>query len=127
MQERARRKAEREKGRRAAAGATGRDQWLVINSQETSMPWVSLGISRGTFFRRKIAALRSSGDVAGSDSCETGPCPQREAMPGGRLRLKRNPTVYTPTIRATVTNSAELKTIRRPLQIKTGVGMSAAF
>ncbi|WP_417808796.1 hypothetical protein [Thioclava sp.] len=52
LDERARRKAGRECERRKAAGAVSRAEWLSEHSKESVQPWLELGISRSTYFRR---------------------------------------------------------------------------
>ena len=75
-QERARRKAERERNRRHDAGAVGREAWLKQNDQEKRKPWEALGMSRATYFRRKGAGTLPSDEASQSATeDETGPCP----------------------------------------------------
>ena len=49
-EERARRKASREKGRRQAAGAKSRDEWLSQNSASREQPWRAAGMSRTKWY-----------------------------------------------------------------------------
>ena len=98
-EERARRKAERERLRRQAGGAISREEWLKENSCERQRPWVEMGISRSTYFRRRKAGLivEPTGSATAA-AIETGPCPQQggSALPKapaeGRSRSAKNPT-----------------------------------
>lgn len=50
MEERARRKTTREKGRRQARGATSRGEWLAQNSTSREKPWARAGMSRTKWY-----------------------------------------------------------------------------
>ncbi|WP_246849391.1 DNA-primase RepB domain-containing protein [Rubellimicrobium arenae] len=73
-EERARRKAAREQERRQTAGAATREAWLETNDQERRQPWVELGISRRTYFRRRAAGTLCA-DQGATTEVGTGPCP----------------------------------------------------
>lgn len=49
-EERARRKASREKERRMASGATSREEWLSQNSTSREQPWKAAGMSRTKWY-----------------------------------------------------------------------------
>lgn len=97
--ERARRKAERECQRRRAAGAMSRGAWLEKNSREARQPWVELGMSRSTFYRRRKAGqIVEPVEPVTTADVETGPCP----LQGGSALPKapaegRSPAGSAPT------------------------------
>ena len=97
--ERARRKTERECQRRRAAGAMSREAWLEENDREARQPWVELGMSRSTFYRRRKAGqIVEPAKPTTTADVETGPCP----LQGGSALPKapaegRSPAVSAPT------------------------------
>lgn len=97
--ERARRKAERECQRRWATGAISREAWLERNSREARQPWLDLGISRSTYYRRlKAGQIVEPPKPATSAEVETGPCPQQggSALPKAPAE-GRSPFAKAPT------------------------------
>ena len=76
--ERARRKAERERLGRRAVGAASREDWLNENSRERQQPWTELGMSRSTYYRRiKAGQVVEPAKPARTADVETRPCPQQ--------------------------------------------------
>lgn len=96
--ERAKRKAQRECARRRAAGARPRAEWLEKNSRARRQPWLALGISKSTYYRR-LGAGQLNDQVQSEAACETdtGPCPQQggSAMPQAQAE-GRSPTAKAP-------------------------------
>jgi hypothetical protein len=64
-EERRRRKAERERARRKAAGAITRSDWLDANVPTATRPWEAEGISRATWYRRR--RLEAAADDGSDD------------------------------------------------------------
>lgn len=82
LTERQRRKAGKQRMRRAASGAVTRASYLAANAISRTKPWEAQGISRATWYRRQKAeaqtsTLRKAQEYLG----ETGPCP----LPGASL------------------------------------------
>jgi len=74
--ERKRRKALKERARRAASGAMSREDYLTANAISRTKPWVEAGVSRATWYRRRDAKKNVSGNEGQWDKTyETGPCP----------------------------------------------------
>lgn len=98
-EERARRKAERERLRQRAAGAVAREDWLRENSRERQQPWVELDMSRSTYYRRlKTGQIVKPAKPARTKDVETGPCPQQggSALPKAPAEGRR-PDAKAPT------------------------------
>ena len=97
--ERARRKAERERLGRRAVGAASREDWLNENSRERQQPWTELGMSRSTYYRRiKAGQVVEPAKPARTADVETRPCPQQggSALPTAPAE-GRSPSANAPT------------------------------
>ncbi|WP_264212421.1 hypothetical protein [Leisingera thetidis] len=93
-EERAKRKAERERLRRRTAGVMSRQEWLQKNSQERQKPWIELGISRSTFYRRlRAGQIVEPPKPTTATEVETGPCPQQ----GGSALPKASAERHSPS------------------------------
>ena len=119
--ERARRKAERERQRRRTAGAMSRETWLEENSREARQPWVNLGISRTTYYRRlKAGEIVDTTEPASAPHVETGPCPQQggsalpEAPAEGRSPAGKGPTPTQSPSRRTRPEQRKSQEIEKP-------------
>ncbi|WP_306131682.1 hypothetical protein [Roseivivax marinus] len=97
--ERARRKTDRECARRRAAGALPRDEWLEKNSCARRKPWVDMGISKSTFYRRRRAGeLVDAVQPPPVGELETGPCPQQGGSAQPKAQVEgRSPSTITPS------------------------------
>lgn len=80
-EERHRRKAERERARRAVQGSTSRDQYLLENSASRNKPWLNYGLGRSQYYARKKAGTLPELPVAPD---RTGPCPLQGNHSGHR-------------------------------------------
>jgi hypothetical protein len=98
--ERRRRKAVKERERRAAQGAVARDEYLAAHSLSREQPWVAEGISRATWYRRRKALETAQpGSSTDAENSETGPCPLQGpcAMPQAKEEGRRpSSTVVNP-------------------------------
>ena len=119
--ERARRKAERERQRRRTAGAMSRETWLEEHSREARQPWVNLGISRSTYYRRlKAGEIVDTPKPAQAPRVETGPCPQQggsalpEAPAEGRSPAGKGPTPTQSPSRRTRPKQRKIQEIETP-------------
>lgn len=119
--ERARRKAERERQRRRTAGAMPRETWLEENSREARRPWVNLGISRSTYYRRlKAGEIVDKPKPASAPCVETGPCPQQggsalpEAPAEGRSPAGKGPSPTQSPSRRTRPEQRKSQEIEKP-------------
>ena len=119
--ERARRRAERERQRRRTAGAMSRETWLEENSREARQPWVNLGISRSTYYRRlKAGQIVETSKPAQGPRVETGPCPQQggsalpEAPAEGRSPAGKGPTPTQSPSRRTRPKQRKIQEIETP-------------
>ncbi|MGR3565055.1 MAG: hypothetical protein ACU0FH_20415 [Heliomarina sp.] len=66
--ERARRKAEKEKRRRQEVGAVTRKEYLDRNADSREKPWLAVGMSRATWYRKgKPRPVDAAGDEDSSD------------------------------------------------------------
>ena len=92
--ERRRRKAVKERSRRAASGAVPREEYLAANAVSRSQPWKAAGISRATWYRRRRAEGSASGSEEKSD--ETSPCPLQGgyAMPEAQAGRRSLSALY---------------------------------
>ncbi|PHP26252.1 hypothetical protein [Limimaricola cinnabarinus] len=105
MMERKRRKAGRQRMRRAASGAVTRASYLAANAISRTKPWEAQGISRATWYRRqKVGAETSNMREPQEHLGETGSCPLQGASLSRRLgegegvtRTTAQPSPNTPT------------------------------
>ncbi|WP_134727167.1 hypothetical protein [Paracoccus luteus] len=91
--ERKRRKADRERQRRARAGTKPRSAYLAESTISRAQPWLAAGVSRATWYRQRKAARGGAGQPSHApDPDETNACPLQGgyALPqaqAGRQRL----------------------------------------
>jgi hypothetical protein len=98
-----------------------RETWLEENSREARQPWVNLGISRSTYYRRlKAGQIVETSKPAQGPRVETGPCPQQggsalpEAPAEGRSPAGKGPTPTQSPSRRTRPKQRKIQEIETP-------------
>ncbi|MDT0684551.1 hypothetical protein RM543_17910 [Roseicyclus sp. F158] len=89
--ERARRRLEKEAGRRRAKGMATREDYLAVHATSREKPWEAHGYSRATWYRRGCppAPAAKTAEPASQDTCtprETGLPPLQGGLPRRRPR-----------------------------------------